>query len=104
MFVPCARYRLFVFREPHFESIEPGAKLTQAHGSCLFSTAVNLTSSSATSIVRTWVEISPMISVASCGDSSPAAQAEITADDALRASAAVSILDNSNSTARSRRG
>ena len=39
-----------------------------------------------------------MISVASCGDSSPAAQAEITADDALRASAALSIFGNSNST------
>ena len=44
-----------------------------------------------------------MISVASCGDSSPAAQAAMTADDALRASAALSIFGNSNSTVRSRR-
>ena len=54
------------------------------------------------SIVRTWVEIGPMISVASCGDSSPAAQAAMTADEALTASAPLAIFGNSNSTVRSR--
>jgi hypothetical protein len=44
-----------------------------------------------------------MISLASLGDNSPAAQAARTADVALRALPAVSILGNSNSTVRSRR-
>jgi hypothetical protein len=45
-----------------------------------------------------------MICVASCGDSSPAAQAARIADEALGASAALSIFGKSNSTVRSRRG
>ena len=60
-------------------------------GDCFLSSAATRASSSAASIARTWVEISPLIWLASCGDSSPAAQAVMTADDALTASAALSI-------------
>jgi hypothetical protein len=44
-----------------------------------------------------------MISLASRGESSPAAQAEMTADDVFRTSATLWIFGNSNSTVRSRR-
>src|SRR5262249_52911138 len=53
-----------------------------AHGCSLFSIAFTRASSSASSTVRTWVEISAMISVASPGDKSPPAQAASTADEA----------------------
>jgi hypothetical protein len=71
----------------------PGTELTQTHLiaplSRFFSSASTHASSSATSIIPLWVEISPMISLASRGDSSPAAQAAMIADDALRASCAL---------------
>src|SRR5262245_26785013 len=56
------------------------------------------------SCIRTWAEIRSMTWAASLGDKTPCAHAASTADEALSASAAVSIGGRSNATGRSRLG